>query len=69
MQVANGRLDAYISSSAEPWDYAGSVPIAREAGARVTTLEGKEWQLGDESMLVANPALHQKLSSMFSEVA
>jgi myo-inositol-1(or 4)-monophosphatase len=68
IQVANGRLDAYLASNAEPWDYAGAVPIVREAGGRVTTLEGKEWELGDETILVANPVLHDKLLRMFSEI-
>jgi myo-inositol-1(or 4)-monophosphatase len=67
-QVAIGRLDAYLSIRAEPWDYAGAVSVAREAGARVTTLDGKEWELGDESILVANPELHRKLLEMFSEI-
>lgn len=62
--VADGRMNAYAATRLEPWDMAAAVIICREAGARVTTLEGKEWTLGDESILVANSALHAKLLAM-----
>jgi myo-inositol-1(or 4)-monophosphatase len=66
-QVAAGRLDAYVGLNLEPWDMAGAVPILREAGAKVTNIEGKEWDLEDESVLAANPGLHQKLLELFIE--
>lgn len=53
-----GRLDSYIALSLEPWDMAASVPIIREAGGKVTTLDGKEWELGEPSIMAANPTLH-----------
>lgn len=62
--VADGRMNAYAATRLEPWDMAAAVCISREAGAKVTTLKGKEWVLGDESIFVANPALHAKLLEM-----
>lgn len=59
--VASGKLNAYLSLKLEPWDMAAAVVINREAGAKVTNIEGKEWELGDESILVANPSLHKNL--------
>lgn len=59
--VAAGNLNGFISHKLEPWDMAAAVPILRSAGAKVTDLEGKEWQLGDESIVAANPVLHTKL--------
>jgi len=40
---------------------AAAVIINREAGAKVTDLNGKEWELGDRSILSANPKLHENL--------
>lgn len=59
--VASGRLDGYCALKLEPWDMAAAVVLCREACARVTTREGKEWTLDDESLLVANPVLHEKI--------
>lgn len=59
--VAKGVLHAYLATSLEPEDMAAAVCIIREAGGKVTNLKGKEWQLGDQSILTANPELHQKL--------
>ena len=60
--VASGVIHAYLATSLNPEDMAAAVVIIREAGGKVTNLKGTEWQLGDESILAANPELHQKLS-------
>ena len=62
--VASGKMNAYAATRLEPWDMAAAVVICRGAGAKVTDLAGKEWELGDESILVANPILHQKILTM-----
>lgn len=59
--VASGVIHAYLATSLNPEDMAAAVIIIREAGGKVTNLKNKEWQLGDESILAANPVLHQKL--------
>jgi len=59
--VASGVLHAYLATSLEPEDMAAAVILIREAGGLVTNLNGKEWQLGDGSILAANPVLHGKL--------
>jgi len=59
--TAKGNLHAYMALSLEPWDMAAAVVINREAGARVTNLKGREWQLRDASILSANPKLHKRL--------
>ncbi len=63
--VASGGLDAYLATSLNPEDMAAAVVIIREAGGKVTELKGKEWQLGDASILAANPNLHKNLSEFF----
>lgn len=66
--VASGKLHAYMALSLEPWDMAAAVIINREAGAKVTTRYGKEWELGDESILTANPKLHSKLYNFLHKI-
>lgn len=65
-QVADGKIDAYLATSLNPEDVAAAVIINLEAGAKVTNLNGEKWQLGDCSILAANPILHQKLSEFFN---
>lgn len=57
--VAEGKLHGYLSANLEPWDMAAAVVIIREAGGKVTDLQGKDWELGDASIVAANPELHQ----------
>lgn len=59
--VATGQLEACIHMGSDPWDMASSVPLIREAGGKVTNLKGEEWKAGDDTMLTANPILHQML--------
>jgi len=63
--VASGKLHGYLGLKLEPWDMAAAVVLNREAGGKVTTISGKEWELGGESILAANPKLHRKLLELF----
>jgi len=65
--VAKGNLHAYVALSLEPWDMAAAVVINKEAGAKVTNINGEEWKLGDVSILTANPKLHEKLKEMIKD--
>ena len=62
--TAQGKLHAYVALSLEPWDMAAGVIINKEAGAKVTDINGREWGIGDESILSANPILHSKLLNL-----
>jgi myo-inositol-1(or 4)-monophosphatase len=64
--TASGKRHAYMALSLEPWDMAAAVVINREAGNRVTNLSGEDWDLDDESILVANPELHPKLVELLN---
>ncbi len=59
--VASGKMHAYLATSLAPEDMAAAVIINREAGNKVTNLDFEEWTLGNPSILVANPRLHQNL--------
>lgn len=60
--VAAGRFDGYWELSLKPWDIAAGSLIAAEAGATVTTLEGKTDILTPPFSLLAAPsAIHAKM--------
>jgi len=61
VHVACGKIDAYLHANCFPWDYAASVIIARKAGAKVTDISGKKWDVFTPGILVASSVIHQKL--------
>jgi len=68
--VAAGRADGFWEYGLQPWDTAAGTIICREAGARVTDIDGGEWSAAsDAGILVANPALHERMLSLIAEVS
>jgi myo-inositol-1(or 4)-monophosphatase len=59
--LAAGRFDAFWELSLAPWDVAAGVVLVREAGGRVTRLDGSEHVLGHGAIVAGNPALHRWL--------
>lgn len=55
--VAAGKLDASVMLSNKPWDTAAGVLLAREAGARVTDLDGRNHELGSTATVAAAPGV------------
>jgi myo-inositol-1(or 4)-monophosphatase len=59
--VAAGRYDAYWELSLYPWDWAAGVLLVREAGGRMTTLDGQNaLPLGMASFLASNGLVHDE---------
>ncbi|MCZ0754244.1 inositol monophosphatase family protein [Anoxybacillus sp. J5B_2022] len=64
--VATGRLDAYITMRLSPWDFAGGLVIVEEVGGIVTNVYGEPLQLlGQNSVLVAKPGLHEQIVTKY----
>jgi myo-inositol-1(or 4)-monophosphatase len=60
--VAAGRFDAFWEYSLKPWDIAAGGLIAEEAGATVTTMEGKaDYISPPQSVVAAAPGIHGQL--------
>lgn len=57
--VAAGRLHAYWTMSAQPWDVAAAGVIAREAGGQVTDGDGGSWLHSDGAYVAADAVSHQ----------
>lgn len=56
--VAAGRLDAYFHLAVQPWDVAAGCLLVTEAGGRVSTPAGADWQLDHPALAASNGALH-----------
>lgn len=67
--VADGRRDWKISKGGKVWDYTPAALILREAGCKVTNLEGNPWTMADDNIIAANDALHQQLVGIIKSIA
>lgn len=56
--VARGRFEAFWELELMPWDMAASTLLIREAGGRVTDVEGNEARIKRGPLLASNGHLH-----------
>jgi myo-inositol-1(or 4)-monophosphatase len=68
VDVAAGRLDCFWELTLAPWDVAAGALLVREAGGRVTTLDGSADVLQHGSVVAGNPALHRWLLDLLGRV-
>jgi myo-inositol-1(or 4)-monophosphatase len=59
--LAAGRFDGFWEEGLHPWDTAGGTIIVREAGGKITTFEGETFTPYKNSILAANPLLHEAM--------
>lgn len=59
--VASGVLDGYWELDLEPWDMAAGSIIVKEAGGKLSLVDGGAFNLYSRSILASNPIIHQSL--------
>ncbi len=62
--VAAGWTEAYFHGALAPWDTAAAVLVVREAGGRVTRLDGGPWTFGQPTCLASNGLVHDGLAKL-----
>lgn len=62
--TADGKYDWLISPGGKLWDYAASYILLKEAGCKVTHLNGDEWTIKGEGLVAANPKLHKIIKGL-----
>jgi myo-inositol-1(or 4)-monophosphatase len=58
--VASGRVDGFWEMGLKPWDTAAGTLLIREAGGRVGTLGGEEYQLG-ANIVAGGPRVYEAM--------
>ena len=66
--VAQGVVDGFFEYSLHPWDVAAGILIVREAGGKVTDINGKEAEVGSGHYLASNGLLHGRIKSQLEGV-
>lgn len=64
--TAMGRFDGFWEFDLSPWDTAAGVLLVREAGGRVSALDGSRYDLSGRTVLASNCAIHAELSALLS---
>lgn len=65
--TAEGRLDASLTLSNNPWDMAAGAAIAREAGADLRDAQGNPYSLASDSIIVTGPGLTDQIQTLIAE--
>lgn len=58
--TAAGGFDVCYATSIQPWDAAAGIVLVREAGGKVTNLDGTDHDLYKNSILATNGLLHEE---------
>lgn len=67
--LSDGRLDAAISLSNNPWDVAAGVVLARESGAKVIDLDGSNHSTTSSATVGCAPDLAESIVELLGPVA
>ncbi len=59
--LAAGTLEGYWEWGLYPWDIAAGVVIAREAGCRITSIDGGPFELSSGAVLATNGHVHEEM--------
>ncbi len=59
--LASGRLDGFYEENLKPWDTAAGLVIVEEAGGRITTFDGGNYDIQAPNILASNGLLHREL--------
>ncbi len=66
--TACGRLDGYWEFKLNSWDTAAGVLLVREAGGRVTYIDGSAFHLASVEVLATNGKIHAELVNLFRDM-
>ncbi len=65
--VADGKLDACVMLSNNPWDTAAGVAVAREAGAHVFDIDGSPHTATSKATIAVAPGISAELMEMIQQ--
>tara|TARA_B100000575_G_scaffold283879_1_gene277217 strand:- start:2397 stop:3173 length:777 start_codon:yes stop_codon:yes gene_type:complete len=64
--VASGKLDGFWEKNLNLWDIASGILLVKEAGGRITDLNGKDWSTKCKDVLASNTKIHNDLIKKLS---
>lgn len=65
--LAAGRLDGFWEVKLKPWDVAAGTLLVREAGGRVTSFDGGDYEVTNHRILASNGLIHAEMIALLAE--
>jgi myo-inositol-1(or 4)-monophosphatase len=65
--VACGRFDGFWEENLKPWDTAAGLLLIEEAGGRITTFSGGDYDIYSPNIMASNGSLHDKIIALLNE--
>jgi len=62
--LACGRFDGFWELKLHPWDTAAGIVIVKEAGGRVTRIDGGRYHISDVDILASNGKIHRQMQKV-----
>jgi len=66
--VACGKVDGYWEFDLKPWDSAAGILIVKEAGGRISKMDGNKYSLNNQQILATNGKIHDHMLEITSPV-
>ena len=65
--VATGQADGFWEFDLKPWDTAAGILIAKESGCIVTKLDGTNYNIHENNILITNGNIHNEIIKSFND--
>lgn len=64
--VASGQFDGFWERGLHTWDVTAALCLVREAGGEFSQMDGKAYQVGDETVLATNGRIHREILKLLN---
>jgi len=64
--LALGVLDGFWAVDLKPWDTAAGLILVEESGGKVSGIDGRSYELVDETILASNGRIHDRMMELLS---
>ena len=64
--VASGKLDGFWEEDLNLWDISTGVLLVKEAGGKISDINGQNWQISTRNILASNSKIHDLLCEKLS---
>ncbi len=64
--VASGKVDGFWEFDLHPWDTAAGILLVKEAGGKITQMDGLAYSIFDTQLLASNSLIHEEIKHIIN---
>lgn len=65
--LACGRIDGFWELKLHPWDTAAATLIVKNAGGRISRIDGRPYSIFDDDLLASNGRIHAAMREVLTQ--